>query len=59
MRDLALRFARAFEGFGLSTSLQSPRWVEEGKWVVIHYRPCPKFSPVQHSLSAHTTLHPI
>lgn len=25
MRDLALRFARAFEGFGLSTSMTSPR----------------------------------
>jgi len=28
MRDLALRFARAFEGFGLSTSMTSPRYVK-------------------------------
>lgn len=31
MRDLALRFARAFEGFGLSTSMTSPRYVKQEK----------------------------
>ncbi|TFJ88390.1 hypothetical protein NSK_000739 [Nannochloropsis salina CCMP1776] len=35
MRDLALRFARAFEGFGLSTSLQSPRNVAKERLSII------------------------